>query len=451
VGNHTAIPESVPKLCHRGAARRRHPPPSGAGTPSHHDHAGLVARLLHMLRASPPALRPRRCVGRASLPRSPKIRTTHVRTSRLAMIATERPDGAGGPDAVAGHLARARQHLHTGVTKTVVTSRPSQRGAKRETRRAPTLSSTISTGYRTTQSHCSCSRRPLRSQGPATPCRTRGIRRAIHQRARRGRRGISLARLRPTEQGLWYDAADLADAALELDPGNGNAAHALSHVHYETDAHGAGLKCWKTGSATAARSVTSHTFSGTPRCTSSRWATDCRSTPVRRISRAAPFEGRALPRDAGSLAWRARLHPDWVTPPDPMPVLAESARLRMRRKHRLSRSTRCSCWQRRMIGRDPRDKCSGRDRHAGNYVASLNWRRSYCLDKRRAARRTRLPLESLAGLPSIAAAVCNKKWFSNRVGRDAPTRCAGSSSAPLVAISRYARAASEPRRRELTR
>jgi hypothetical protein len=27
--------------------------------------------------------------------------------------------------------------------------------------------------------------------------------------------------------------------------------------------------------------------------------------------------------DAGSLAWRARLHPDWVTPPDPMPVLAE--------------------------------------------------------------------------------------------------------------------------------
>jgi len=27
--------------------------------------------------------------------------------------------------------------------------------------------------------------------------------------------------------------------------------------------------------------------------------------------------------DAGSLAWRARLHPDWVTPPDPMPLLAE--------------------------------------------------------------------------------------------------------------------------------
>jgi hypothetical protein len=27
--------------------------------------------------------------------------------------------------------------------------------------------------------------------------------------------------------------------------------------------------------------------------------------------------------DAGSLAWRARLHPDWIAPPDPMPILAE--------------------------------------------------------------------------------------------------------------------------------
>jgi hypothetical protein len=26
---------------------------------------------------------------------------------------------------------------------------------------------------------------------------------------------------------------------------------------------------------------------------------------------------------AGSLAWRARLHPGWVTPPDPLPILAE--------------------------------------------------------------------------------------------------------------------------------
>jgi hypothetical protein len=31
--------------------------------------------------------------------------------------------------------------------------------------------------------------------------------------------------------------------------------------------------------------------------------------------------------DAGSLAWRARLHPDWVTPPDPLPILAEAGAL----------------------------------------------------------------------------------------------------------------------------
>lgn len=31
--------------------------------------------------------------------------------------------------------------------------------------------------------------------------------------------------------------------------------------------------------------------------------------------------------DAGSLAWRARVHPDWVTPPDPMPILNEAGSL----------------------------------------------------------------------------------------------------------------------------
>ena len=38
--------------------------------------------------------------------------------------------------------------------------------------------------------------------------------------------------------------------------------------------------------------------------------------------------------DAGSLAWRARLHPDWVTPPDPMPLLKEAGSLDIRRKRR---------------------------------------------------------------------------------------------------------------------
>ena len=66
-----------------------------------------------------------------------------------------------------------------------------------------------------------------------------------------------LAALR-TSGYLWNGvrAADLADAELELDPGNGNAAHALTHVHYETDAHGAGLKWlteWIAGPGTTQR------------------------------------------------------------------------------------------------------------------------------------------------------------------------------------------------------
>jgi uncharacterized NAD(P)/FAD-binding protein YdhS len=45
-----------------------------------------------------------------------------------------------------------------------------------------------------------------------------------------------------TEQLRFFDAADLAEAALDADPTNGNAAHGLAHVHYETDAHGTGLR-----------------------------------------------------------------------------------------------------------------------------------------------------------------------------------------------------------------
>ena len=56
-----------------------------------------------------------------------------------------------------------------------------------------------------------------------------------------------------TEQMRFFDAADLAEAALDADPANGNAAHALAHVHYETDAHGTGLR-WLAGwVATAGR------------------------------------------------------------------------------------------------------------------------------------------------------------------------------------------------------
>ena len=72
------------------------------------------------------------------------------------------------------------------------------------------------------------------------------------------------------------------------------------------------------------RSVTSRTFSGTPRCTSSRWATRLpRRVDTPLFSRRPIRRTCAVSSMPASLAWRARLHPDWVTPPDPMPVLAE--------------------------------------------------------------------------------------------------------------------------------
>ena len=56
----------------------------------------------------------------------------------LAMIATERPDRAAAlTQSPAISLERAPR-WHMGATKTAATSRPSRRGARRETRRAPT-------------------------------------------------------------------------------------------------------------------------------------------------------------------------------------------------------------------------------------------------------------------------------------------------------------------------
>jgi len=129
-----------------------------------------------------------------------------------------------------------------------------------------------------------------------------------------------------TEQFRFHDAADLAEASLEVDRGNGNAAHALTHVHYETDAHGAGLRWLMQWLADVGRTqryrphfhwhAALHELAlGDPAAAARRYAAHLappRSTGVRCLV------------DAGSLAWRARLHPEWVTPPDPLAILAEA-------------------------------------------------------------------------------------------------------------------------------
>jgi uncharacterized NAD(P)/FAD-binding protein YdhS len=244
----------------------------------------------------------------------------------LALIATERPDRAGGRDAVGGHLARAHAALAHGCdedrshVEAIATWCEQGNAAGTEALidhldRVPNdavallvLAPSIA----------------FAGAGDALPDAWQYVERftGVHGEAPWY---LGLRAYGRTEQGLWYDAADLADAALELDPGNGNAAHALSHVHYETDAHGAGLKWlteWIPSDGSSQRYLPHfqwhaalHELAMGDAAAAARRYAACLAPPASKDVRCLV--------DAGSLAWRARLHPDWVTPPDPMPVLAE--------------------------------------------------------------------------------------------------------------------------------
>jgi uncharacterized NAD(P)/FAD-binding protein YdhS len=263
----------------------------------------------------------------AAVAENPDHSRAHV---ALAMIATERPDRAGGPDAVNGHLARARAALahgsaeDRGHVEAIATWCENGNAAGTEALiayldRVPddavallVLAPSIA----------------FAGAGDALPDAWQYVERftGVHGEAPWY---LGLRAYGRTEQGLWYDAADLADAALELDPCNGNAAHALTHVHYETDAHGAGLRWlteWITSHGSTQRYLPHfqwhaalHELAMGDAAAAARRYTTFLAPPHSRDVRCLV--------DAGSLAWRARLHPDWVTPPDPMPVLAEAGSL----------------------------------------------------------------------------------------------------------------------------
>jgi uncharacterized NAD(P)/FAD-binding protein YdhS len=263
----------------------------------------------------------------AAVAEDPDHARAHV---ALAMIATERPDRAGGPGAVTGHLARARaalvhrsdedhSHVEAIATWCEKGNAAGTDALVEHLDRAPddavallVLAPSIA----------------FAGAGDALPDAWQYVERftGVHGEAPWY---LGLRAYGRTEQGLWYDAADLADAALELDPGNGNAAHALSHVHYETDAHGAGLK-WLTdwilgGGSTQRYPAHFHWHAALHELAMG----DAAAAARRYAAFLAPphsADVRCLV-DAGSLAWRARLHPDWVTPPDPMAVLAEAGSL----------------------------------------------------------------------------------------------------------------------------
>ena len=259
----------------------------------------------------------------AAVAEDPHHARAHV---ALAMIATERPDRAGGPDAVSGHLSRARAALVHGSDED--RSHVEAIATWCEKGNAAGTDALIDHLDRVPNDAVAllvlAPSIAFAGAGDALPDAWQYVERFI------GVHGeapwyLGLRAYGRTEQGLWYDAADLADAALELDPGNGNAAHALTHVHYETDAHGAGLKWltdWIPSDGRTQRYLPHfqwhaalHELAMGDAAAAARRYTACLGPPHSKDVRCLV--------DAGSLAWRARLHPDWVTPPDPMPVLAE--------------------------------------------------------------------------------------------------------------------------------
>ncbi|WP_099247070.1 FAD/NAD(P)-binding protein [Mycobacterium sp. shizuoka-1] len=266
----------------------------------------------------------------AAVAEDPNHARAHV---ALAMIAMERPDRAGGPDAVGGHLARARAALAHG----------SEEDRSHVEAIATWCENGNAAGTQALIAHLD--RAPddavallvlapsiaFAGAGDALPDAWQYVEKftGVHGEAPWY---LGLRAYGRTEQGLWYDAADLADAALELDPGNGNAAHALSHVHYETDAHGAGLKWlsdWIPSDGSTQRYLPHFQWHA---ALHELAMGDAAAAARRYAAFLAPPHSRDVRAlvDAGSLAWRARLHPDWVTPPDPMPVLAEAGSLAYR-------------------------------------------------------------------------------------------------------------------------
>ena len=263
----------------------------------------------------------------AAVAEDPDHARAHV---ALAMIAMERPDRAGGPDAVAGHLTRARAALAHGSdddrSHVEAIATWCEKGNEAGTDalidhldRIPDDSVALLVLAPSIA---------FAGAGDALQDAWEYIERftGVHGEAPWY---LGLRAYGRTEQGLWYDAADLADAALQLDPGNGNAAHALSHVHYETDAHGAGLKWltdWIPGDGSTQRYLPHFQWHA---ALHELAMGDAAAAARRYNSTLAPPHSRGVRClvDAGSLAWRARLHPDWVTPPDPMRVLNEAGSL----------------------------------------------------------------------------------------------------------------------------
>ena len=115
------------------------------------------------------------------------------------------------------------------------------------------------------------------------------------------------------EQGRFAEADDLATGALAADPASGHAAHALTHVFYETGRHGEGLR-WIDSWIAANQRTTFHAVHYSWHAALHELAmgdeTAVRRRYVRELSPARVQGVRALI-DSASLLWRAKLADSW--------------------------------------------------------------------------------------------------------------------------------------------
>jgi hypothetical protein len=116
------------------------------------------------------------------------------------------------------------------------------------------------------------------------------------------------------EQGRFAEASELAHGALAIEPSAGHAAHALSHVFYETGEHRAGLQwidSWIHQNRFSAFHPSHYSWHaalhelalGDSTAVRRRWSRELSPTAVQGV--------RALV-DSASLLWRARLEDSWA-------------------------------------------------------------------------------------------------------------------------------------------
>ena len=298
------------------AAARPAPTPRVAAEPAVAAYAEGVRRLLAVQHGAAAAFA-------AAVADDPNNARAHA---ALALIATEQPDRTGGAAAVVGHLERARAAL----TKATDEDRSHVEAIAVWCERGNVE------GTRALVAHLDQSPDDalalmvlapsiaFAGAGDALPDTWEYIERfaSVHGEAPWY---LGLRAYGRTEQGRWYDAADLAEAALDADPTNGNGAHAFAHVHYETDAHGAGLGWLLSWIADDGRTQRYRPHFHWHAALHELAMGDAAAAARRYAAHLAPprSSGVRCLVDAGSLVWRARLHPGWVTPPDPMPVLNE--------------------------------------------------------------------------------------------------------------------------------